>query len=429
MSCEVVGFISWYGSLILCRSLPTSLHVARTLVIMAEKAGGSDDDDGVSETATANEELIDLIQQWQRNNSNRDIKVVVAGKSGAGKSTLINNFLSLDENNSAETGLQPTSVTDFVEEYRGEVNGVPIQAIDMPGLHAQDHDEDKLVKIVAHLTHITDGKADILIYCIPLHQRMDMVDEKNIDTLNEVFGEIIWKNAVVAFTHADYILEKQRTGRANYDKVVADYRANLQITLRRSGVLALVTSLSSYHAIASYETGANSRKDPAPSTLGTSVDPEYNVTIVGVPTGEEPNKPSKWRQSLLSQIITIGLKNIGTMVLQLNGVQWTKVARILQENARARHFRAVAGGGVGVTLGGLLMMAHTEVLPYTWSTIATMPAGNMVGGALGLAGCGAALCILLRKMKRTQNHALAKEIAFYTKVNRKLKELRERLQE
>ena len=46
------------------------------------------DDDVLAETTTANEEVVDLIQQWKKN-IDRDIVVVVAGKSNTGKSSLI----------------------------------------------------------------------------------------------------------------------------------------------------------------------------------------------------------------------------------------------------------------------------------------------------------------------------------------------------
>ena len=393
-----------------------------------------DSDDGGSAettTVTANEEVVDLIQRWQKENIDRDIIVVVAGKSGAGKSTLINNFLTLGKHEAAKTGLQPKSVTKNVKEYKGEVNGIPIRAIDMPGLHARDHSEDMPVEIIATLTHLTNRKADILIYCIPLHQRMDKGDEENIRTLNEVFSEVIWKNAIVAFTHADYILDKQKAGKANYDRVLSNFREEFQGTIRSFGVLARVISL---HAVASDETGVNSRSDPAtPTPMETSVDPEYIFTIVGVPTGEEPNKPPKWRQELLSQIVNINLKNTGSIILQLNGIRWKEVADSLKEEKlhaeyvnTAHEYASIVGAGVGVVLGGFLGIAITKHIPSLRvnHTAAT-------GGLLGqIGGHGvAALCIIAREMNRPQNQACAKDIAFYIKVNKRLKELRDGLQE
>ena len=389
-------------------------------------------------TTTANEEMVDLIQRWQKENIDRDIVVVVAGKSGAGKSTLINSFLTLDKHEAAKTGLQPTSVTKDVKEYKGEVNGIPIRAIDMPGLHAREHSKDKLAEIVATLSHLTDSKADILIYCIPLHQKMDEVDEKNIDTLNKVFGEIIWKNAIVAFTRADYVLEEQKAGEVNYDKVLSDFRKELQITLRRFKVSARIISLHD----ANVERAANSSNgSAAPTPPDASVDPKYRFTIVGVPTGKEPNKPSKWSQDLLSQIININLKNAGSKIMQLNGIRWKEVADLLKEEAlkarikaRAHEYGTLIGGGVGVALGYFLGVAVGEV---TLPAIA-IPAGLAAGGTGGVLGQAigaigghgvAALHILARGINHPQNQAHAKDIAFYIKVNKKLKELKDRLQE
>ncbi|MCG8621879.1 MAG: 50S ribosome-binding GTPase [Proteobacteria bacterium] len=381
---------------------------------------------GSAETTTANEELVDLIQRWQKENIDRDIVVVVAGKGGAGKSTLINNFLTLDRDRAAKTGLQPTSVTKDVKEYKGEVNGIPIRAIDMPGLHAQDHSEDTPAEIVATLIHLTNRKADILIYCIPLHQRMDLVDKKNIHTLNKAFGEIIWENAIVAFTHADYILEKQKAGKVNYDQLLSDFREELQILLRRVGVLARVISL---HAVASDETTANSTATPTPPV--TSADP---FTIVGVPTGEEPNKPSKWSQDLLTQIININLKNTSSMIMHLNGIQWKEVADSLKEEKlhaeyvnRAHKYASIVGTGVGIILGGFLGIAIAKHIPSSFQINQTATLGGLLGqiGGRGVA----ALCIIVREMNRPQNQACAKDIAFYIKVNKRLKELRDKLQE
>ena len=135
--------------------------------------------------------------------------VVVGGKSGTGKSTLINNFLSLGGNEAAEARIQPTSVTHNVKVYKGEVSGVRVRAVDMPGLHAHRHSSNKEKDVIAALSHHTEGKADILIYCISLIQRLDSIDERNIATLNKAFGEKLWANAILALTHADTILENE----------------------------------------------------------------------------------------------------------------------------------------------------------------------------------------------------------------------------
>ena len=103
------------------------------LYSMATQIPGDDS----PQTTTSNEELLDKIQQWNLDNSEREIVVVVGGKSGTGKSTLINNFLTLDGKEAAKARIQPRSVTHNVKVYKGEVSGVCVRAVDMPGLHAR----------------------------------------------------------------------------------------------------------------------------------------------------------------------------------------------------------------------------------------------------------------------------------------------------
>ena len=134
--------------------------------------------DDSPQATRSNEELLDMIQQWNVDNSEREIVVVIGGKSGTGKSTLINNFLSLDGNEAAEAQIQPTSVTHNVKVYKREVSSVRIRAVDMPGLHARRHSSDMEKEVIAALSHHTEGKADILIYCISLTQRLDSIDER-----------------------------------------------------------------------------------------------------------------------------------------------------------------------------------------------------------------------------------------------------------
>ena len=315
--------------------------------------------------------------------------------------------------------------------YKGDVNGIPIRAIDMPGLHARDHSEDTPAEIVATLIHLTNRKADILIYCSPLNQRIDKIDEKIIRTLNKVFSEVIWKNAIVAFTHADYVLEKQKT---DYDGLLSEFRKEFQATLRHFGVLACVIS-------ANDEAGVNSRNDPAiiSTPLETSVDPEYRFMIVGVPTGENPNKPPKWRQELLSQIININLKNTGSIILQLNGIRWKEVADLMKEKTLKASIKASAhkygggiGGGIGIALGSFLGVAVANKALPTAPPITVASLGGALGGhCIGsIWGHGfAALYILARGINHPQNKACAGDIAFYVKVNKKLKELKDGLQE
>ena len=61
----------------------------------ASSPGAGDEASEKSATATADEDLVDLVQKWDV--EKRRLVLVVAGKPGVGKSTVINNLLGLKE--------------------------------------------------------------------------------------------------------------------------------------------------------------------------------------------------------------------------------------------------------------------------------------------------------------------------------------------
>ena len=241
------------------------------------------------------------VQQWNMDNSDREIVIVVGGKSGTGKSTLIDNFLTLDSSKAAEARIQPTSVTDNVRTYKGEVSGVLVHAV---GLHACRHNRDKEKNVIAALSHNTESKADILIYCMSLTQRLDSIDERNIATLNRAFGKKLWANAILVLTHADSVLEDEDNA-DNLDEIVQGFTKELEEILTDCAkVKACVKPFSSCH------TSESSNPDPSPETevvpdpsvatehehdeAATAPDTEnkeiLQVEIVAIPTGKKPCK-------------------------------------------------------------------------------------------------------------------------------------------
>ena len=102
--------------------------------------------------------------------------------------------------------------------------------------------------------------------------------------MNNTFGKIIWKNAIIALTHADIVLNEQEAGDCNYEEVLTKFRMAVQNILRKFGVLAHVVS-PSYQA------------PPPPNPLpGTSVDPEY-VIYSGYTNWKKSNQATKMATS------------------------------------------------------------------------------------------------------------------------------------
>ena len=438
--------------------------------------------DDLPETARSNEELLDLIQQYNQENPERDIVIVVGGKSGTGKSTLINNFLSLEGSEAAESRRQPTSVTEEVKRYDGEVNSVRVRAVDMPGLHARRHDNDKEKEVIAALTHVTGGSVDILIYCVSLYHRLDLIDERNINTLIQAFGKKIWDNAIFVLTYADSVLKDEES---NLDELIAQFTKELQDMLVDSEVEAHVTPFSSNHTSSAAESSvpadispgdlemeiapdlspgtevtpdsniAIEREDHADSNVATehedseatgdptnspdtenTIGQELPVEIVAIPTGKKPNMPPGWRDSLLAQIITICRSRAVSKLTQLEGVFWEKIREKLKKGAKvgaiAGAIGGVAGAALGTGIGAGIGAIIGAVLTAPIGGVGAVPTaaggaalGALIGSLSGGGGIGA-LALVAGGVGSAHNNNLLKDIIFYVQVQKKLEELQKK---
>ena len=395
-------------------------------------------DDDLPQTHRANEELLDLIQQWNLDNSERDIVAVVAGKSGTGKSTLINNFLTLDAGTKvADTRLQPTSVTKEVERYDGKVNGVRIRAIDMPGLHALDASEDIESDVVAALTHVTDGEADILIYCVSLTQRLDLIDKKNIATLIKAFGKKIWDNSILVLTHADSVLQDEDNA-SNLDEIVEKFMTQLQKILAEYEVNASIKPFSSSchtNAATAYNEHSEATSDVtnAPHTAQ-----ELRVEITAIPTGKRPFNPPGWRDSLLAQIIAMCQSKTVSKLMQLEGISLEKVKKKLKKGVKVAAAAGAIGGASGTVLGAGIGSAIGAAIGGALTApiggigaVPTAAGGAAVGAVVGtLAGGGSfgTVASFAGGIGSACNSDLFEDIVFYYKVQSKLKELQKKEQ-
>ena len=416
-------------------------------------------DDDLPETTRSNEELLDLIQQWKQDNTKRDIVIVVGGKSGTGKSTLINTFLTLDSSKAAESRLQPTSVTKDVEVYNGEVNGVLVRAVDMPGLHAYG-DSCDTEKVVAALSHNTDGNADILIYCVSLTQRLDEIDERNIGTLIKAFGKKIWDNAIFVLTHADYVLEDEDS---NLDELVAKFTKILQEILAKHEVESYVKPLYSCGTteaniladlspgeeeiapdlspetevapdsnVATEHDNVEATRDSANAPEVESTAQELQVEIVAIPTGKKPNKPPGWRDSLLGQMISICRSRAVFKLTQLEGKIKQKLKKGAKIGAIAGAIGGVSGAAVGTGIGAAIGAIIGGVLTSPIGGVGAIPTaaggaavGAIVGSLSGGGGVGT-LAVLAGGIGSAHNNKLFKDIVFYYQVQKKLEELQKK---
>ena len=384
--------------------------------------------DLVPDASTGIQEANALIQQLEGESleSGRDIVLVVAGKSGTGKSTFINNFLTLDGDNAAENRLHPTSVTNDVRRYDGEVNGIPIRAIDMPGLHARKHTDHEEARIMAELARLTQRKADVLIYCVSLTQRLDMVDDKNIQTLNMAFGKEIWKNAIFVFTHADSVLEDEKN-MGEFDRLVENFRNEVQEILSDCDVIVNVVSVSKTTTVAN------------PSTFGIvpNIGDDQIHKIVAIPTGRNPDVPQDWRRSLVSQIIVLCQHKVVESFLKLQHVSWERIMEIFRQaamaGAQAGLVGSTTGAGAGSAVGavvGAVIAGVLAVRQRVSDPAAAATAGATVGGEIGavVGACSVGiLAVLAGSINNVYNQDIKREIMFYFRVHRKFNQVKERL--
>ena len=339
---------------------------------------------------TETEEKVDLIRQWSQSHGSKSVVIVTAGKSGAGKSTLINTFLGLEGEEAIVNSLQPTSVTQDLKFYEKEINGVNVRVIDMPGLHATDHDSDKSENIIVELVAMTDGRADVVFFCMNILNRIDKVDLENIDTLTKAFGTEIWKHVIIVFTWADIALYNGKNLEELVDKFIKEIHKHLDV----KQVEVKIKSIYSF-----------------PSSDLASEESEINKFdgIVGIPVSKNPNDPPEWRITLLLQVIRKCKKENIPAFLQLNGIDWDEVGKTAAIATAGGVGGAAVGTAVGVTLGAVIGGLLTAPIGGV-GAVPTAAGGAAVGALIGSIGGGGTAAVA----------TLAARIAFVIRVRQKM---------
>jgi GTP-binding protein EngB required for normal cell division len=149
--------------------------------------------------------------KWCESLQRKSVTLVTAGQSGAGKSTLVMNMLRMADNDAdapiAEQS--PDSVTGIVTPFNGYVNGVDIMIVDV-GLAAASDDEEK--EIIAELIKVTEGHADMLLYCANMGPsgKLNDLDRKIVKLLMLVFTPEIWERATLVLTFGDDVKERNQ---------------------------------------------------------------------------------------------------------------------------------------------------------------------------------------------------------------------------
>ena len=314
------------------------------------------------------EQKVDTIRRWsQSTRSDRKVVIITAGKSGVGKSTLINNFFGLSGDGACEVRMQPTSVTQGVRAYDAVVHDVNVRVVDTPGLFALDNDQIKDKAIIGELNKLTEGKADVVFYCMNISTRIDIVDLKNIEILTKSFGKEIWKHTVFVFTHAD---TAQREG-YNLEELVQDFIKTIEEQFKKREIDVCIRSFFSFKSDKERETFEG---------------------IVGMPVSKDLSIPPEWKVTLLLQAIRKCTEENVPAFLQLSlGKKWPEILKTAAITAAG----GMAGAAIGTAVGASIGAAVGGILTAPIGGVGAIPTaagaatvGAWIGTAVGVGGVG-----------------------------------------
>ena len=270
-------------------------------------------------TTTADEDFEDAVKNLVRK---RPLVLVTVGKAGAGKSTLINNFLRLRGDKVAKSKASPEFGTKGIDYYEQEVHGIVVRIIDTPGLEAKYRSSKEEWEELATLSVLTDGKADVMLYCMKLTDRADDKDERIVKKLTRAFGKEIWRHTILVLTFGDAVLNHNEGDR----DLLEGFTKEFERFLNKAGINDVPV-----------KSVVSTEFNKAPGKV-------HQPEIIGIPVGQHIKTPQNWTGLLFKEIIKkCKIDAIpAILVLQYTPPHW--LASILKLTAI----------GVGRTLCGLL---------------------------------------------------------------------------
>lgn len=337
-------------------------------------------------TTAAKEQLRDEIKKWE--GSKRSLTLVTAGKGGVGKSTLINNLLELTGEKAAKCKPGSKSVTKAVDYYEEEVHGITVRIIDTPGLEAMDISSKEGQEQFATLSVLTDGKADLMLYCMALIGRSDEKDERIVKKLTKAFGKEIWRHTVLVLTFGDVVL----TDRDEEDRETLEgFTKDFEKALKKVGVVDVPVKsiLSTQNVGPQFE-----------SAVAKAQQPE----IIGIPVGKHSDAPKNWKLFLFKEIIQNCKIDAIPAMLAWGITPWIAQSLTIAAacgGAFAGGIPAVLGLGtiVGTVGAGVGFVAGAGVGTLVTGGVGALPAaiagaeaglavGEVIGAGIGWLGVG-----------------------------------------
>ena len=190
-------------------------------------------------------------------------------------------FLGLEGDKARKSCTQAKAVTTEVDYVDHNINDVNVRVIDIPGLYGLQHKKDEALEILGILKALTQGKEDVVFFCMDISKRVDILDEQNIDSLHNTYGEKIWKHTIFVLTHADVALGNG----SNLEELVQDFATYIEEELRKVN--------TTVRSIYSFDTDEHSEDAEINRFDGISV----------LPVNNKPGIPPEWKTTLFLQVI------------------------------------------------------------------------------------------------------------------------------
>lgn len=207
----------------------------------------------------------------------KEFHILLAGKSGAGKSTLMSTVFDIPEE--TDKVISPTHITENTTTRRNTRNDVTIIVTDTKGL-VQESD-GKVAGDFAKMKEETSGKADILLFCIPVGPSAKFTDTNPaiMKALQNEYGKKVWKNCILICTFSNLAWDTVKKKVNNEHDAISKYKKHIReyATLFKKQLVE-VLGIENVNILTVF---ARSSEQPT----------KDQITVVAIPAGDSPDDP------------------------------------------------------------------------------------------------------------------------------------------
>lgn len=259
-----------------------------------------------------------------------DIKIVLCGRNGSGKSTLLQNLSGQDFD------AKKTSV-EMVKD------GVALHIIDMPSSKNLPPE------------YLENG-FDVLVYCMSISPNSKFQDgnPKEMQSLQKIYGEEIWKHSIIAFTFSN-LAWKRVSIPSNQENSISAYKAYIE-----------------QYSKAFHDHLQNKLKVKMKTAIWGVDNTIDEKTILAIPVGDTPqdqvlpgatSQSQGWIEVLVEQVIRKG-QRVGGKILPLPGnhreenssFQFGGAATYMAIVAMGALIGYISGESPSITIAGIIGM-------------------------------------------------------------------------